>query len=394
LAKRANDETGTHPDYLFGEYSEHDDLLIAECFGASTRFQMYVTLWLPDYDALSDESSFWLQDEFASYEDVNKRIHPRTQQPLNYRIAWLSQKARLTITASVNTLASQLEAGIISRKECAQELVRLNPLAMRIDRLLVAVLDENTLNAQVHQSVRWMDMPLLYHKGYRQAFLNIISMSRVGEGNSYAEHFYMFLHQWLLVIFGGTLSDASYHATQQIVRATPLDFYNIALEKDVIHGRSLFTWNRPHRAVADKLLSLLWDEMGVMVSYMEKNSKHIMREYKQSINVNILTQFIKSYRTGSIFIYEWFGEPDLALAWSLPSMQTEKYHIGYGIQLRSTMVYDDMFCSLSSLRATMLHEISRLIRYPTTNTSSIRSTIINRTSRLCTFWIMVTLPRS
>jgi hypothetical protein len=356
LKERA--KTGhVHMEYIIDEYSIHEDKMIYKCFGASKGYsELYVNMWRPNYAALASEESDWLDKEFESYSEEKKKIYPGRHQKENYRIVWLSRAARHTIINSVNTIKANFDAGLISREESARELIRLNPLSMSSNGLIVAILDDENLKPNAPSFADWKQDPLLYHKGYRRILLDIIQMSQVSDNKHSAVRLHNLMHRWLLVEFGGILSDSTYHATQYIIRASMSDFYNVAKRAGMIPGHSLFTWNRPNRAIADNMLSLLLDDIGAMATYMKNNAAKIKRKYKDWIALEMVPIFVEHYRKKAIFIFEWFGEPNMSLA--MTSSYKINNIIGYGICLRGNITPDKEFRSRTTLLAILMHELA------------------------------------
>lgn len=348
-----------HADYASASCSLQDDKMIYQAFAPPEEYELTVRLWRPNYGTLAAVDLGWIEREIASYSaDGEKHVNPVTGKSIDHRIAWLAREERRALRGKVNAIASALREGTKSREECARELVCLNPLAVRVSDVIVAVTEAGMLTSHANNS----SPALLRHTGYRRALLSIIHRSRSREDSTPVD-FHRFLQQRHLLEFGGPFEESTYSITRAVARANAERFFDIIRASDVIDATrpSVYTWNRPHRVVADRLLLKCWEFMGRLVDYMAHNTQQLELEFQTSIAAGIMTQFVDAYKNGRVFLYEWLGPPDEAWAWTTSGTKQGykgAFYAGYGLQLRDATRLDELLFDADAVVATVIHEMS------------------------------------
>ena len=359
-----------HADYRYGQYSIYDDELIYGCFAAMGQYELVVKIWLPDYIRMADKDLKWLENELASYApDKTRTENPSLRRPIDPRVAWLMRRERRAIYDNASDIAHKLETDEMTREGCVHELIRLNPMTVRQDDVVVALVEEYMLQSTVHMPTPdWTKHPLLYHTGYRSALLSVIRRSRVFE-DSTPSSFYRFLQQRNILAFGGLIADKTFLSTRFVTRADPGSMNDVVAEvnKSADTQSHIFSWNRTDRRVVDELLERTWQFVGSLLSYMTTNFRSLEHEFRRAIAPHQIEKVYALYRNGKFFLYEWFGVPDQAWAWSnhyIDGKAAQRY-IGYGIQVRNG---DDSknvkFYSSDALIGVVIHELSHTFTIP------------------------------
>lgn len=353
-----------NPEYVFALYSMQEDKLLYRAFASLPDYELRVHVWAPNYEKLADAKLGWIERELGTYsETATFHVHPVTGRLIDHRIAWLAREERRVIRKRVHELSQQLAQGAVSRAECARELIRLNPLAVRANDIVVAATDDDMLESHADPSVSRANRDaLLYHTGYRRALLSVLYRSRISEDANVGD-FHRFIQQRHVLEFGGPFEDSAYPVSRELARATAERFYGIISQSKVIDAARprIYTWNRPHRAVADAILTVAWTALEKMVAYMEPNAKKLEHEFRTALEPGLVSIFVAAFREGRVFLYEWFGVADHAWAWTTPANfrhSVQRFFAGYALQLRDEKNLTGSFYSARGIVPLLLHEMA------------------------------------